>query len=131
METSTRRASAIQEFYDRFVTQDWDWLRERLHPDVEFINPLDAVEPGTRSGVDAFVRAVSKVHEIFDYDGAEVVELTGRGDRVVALVRFLVRGQGSDVPVDAQFAHLLSWDGDRLRRFEWFRDRDEAVAALA
>lgn len=26
-----------------------------LHPDIEWVNPSDAVEPGTRAGIEAFV----------------------------------------------------------------------------
>ena len=116
--------------YEVFVSGDFDELEQHLHPRVEFVNPADAVEPGTRIGPGAFIGAVRRLHDMFDYDGFELAEFVERGNDAVAVVRFLARGRGSDAPVDARFAHLLSWDSDKLARLEWFRSADEAIEAL-
>ena len=130
MSVSSSRRDQTNLLYETFVTGRLDALGEHLHPRVEFVNPEDAVEPGTRIGPSAFIGAVRRLHDMFDYDGFELVDFVERVDGAVAVVRFLARGRGSDAPVDAQFAHLLSWEEDKVVRLEWFRSADDAIAAL-
>jgi ketosteroid isomerase-like protein len=130
MSVDISRRDQAELLYEAFVSGDLDGLGQHLHPRVEFVNPDDAVEPGTRIGPSAFIGAVRKLHDMFDYDGFELVGFTESGDGAVAVVRFLARGRGSNAPVDASFAHLLSWADEKLARLEWFRSADEALAAL-
>ena len=130
MSVDTTRRDQVALLYEAFVTGDFDGLAEHLHPRAEFVNPADAVEPGTRIGQGPFIGAMSKLHDMFHYDGFELVDFVQRGDSAVVVVRFLARGRGSDAPVDARFAHLLSWADEKLARLEWFRSADDAIAAL-
>jgi ketosteroid isomerase-like protein len=130
MSVSTSRRDQTQLLYEAFVSGGFERLEEHLHPRVEFVNPADAVEPGTRIGPGPFIGAVRRLHDMFDYDGFELVDFVERGGSAVAVVRFLARGRGSDAPVDATFAHLMKWDEGKLTRLEWFRSADEAIAAL-
>ena len=34
-----------------------------LHPDIEWVNPSDALEPGTRTGIEAFSSITDELHE--------------------------------------------------------------------
>src|SRR4051812_20676226 len=70
-----------------------------LHPDIEYVNPAGAVEPGTRRGLAAFVGAVTRVAESWDYWRIEPEELLPLGDRVVAIVGYRARGRGSQLEV--------------------------------
>jgi ketosteroid isomerase-like protein len=60
----------------------------------------------------------------------EAEQLIGSGDRILALVRWRGRGKGSGIEVDAGGAHLWTFRDGLVNRFEVYRDRDEARAAL-
>jgi ketosteroid isomerase-like protein len=60
----------------------------------------------------------------------EVDELIPRGDRILALVRWRGRGKGSGVSMEAGGAHLWTFRDGLAIRFDVYRDRDEARAAL-
>ena len=120
----------MEQVYQRFVSGRLDELRARLHPQVLFVNPDDAIEPGTRHGPTAFIHALERLHDLFEYEGAEIEGWAERGDRALATVRFTVRGRGSGAPLAEQLAHLLEFEGNRVARLEWFRDEAAGLAAL-
>ena len=130
MSGTSERRDRLDGLYSAFVTGNFDRVREGLSAQVEYVNPADAVEPGTRVGPDAFVAALRRLHEMFDYDGVEIVRLVEQGDCTVSVARFIAKGRSSDVHVDSVFTHLIVWDGSHLSRLEWFREPEEALAAL-
>jgi len=60
----------------------------------------------------------------------ELDELIPRGARILALVRWRGRGRGSGVEMEADGAHLWTFRDGLVVRFDVYRDRDEARAAL-
>ena len=60
----------------------------------------------------------------------EVDELIPRGDRILAMVRWRGRGKGSGVKMEAGGAHLWTFRDGLVVRFDVYRDREEARAAL-
>jgi ketosteroid isomerase-like protein len=60
-------------------------------------------------------------------DAEQMVE---SGDRILVLVRWKGHGKGSGVEMDAAGAHLWTFRDGRVVRYEVYRDRDEARAAL-
>lgn len=123
------RRTLIEQLYERFAGGRLEEIRPQLHPDVVFVNPGDAIEPGIRRGPEEFIAALAGLHELFDYEGADLERWAARGDRALAVVRFRLRGKGSGAPLSEGFAHLLEFDGDRLVGLEWFRD--EAAGRIA
>jgi ketosteroid isomerase-like protein len=98
-------------------------------PEVEWINPEYAVEPGTRRGPEGFRKAVRATHEIFDEVKFEIEEMIEVGDRVVATGTMMARGKGSGLEVAQSFGIVFTIREGRLIRFQWFRDPSEARAA--
>jgi ketosteroid isomerase-like protein len=60
----------------------------------------------------------------------ELDELIPRGQRVLALVRWRGKGKGSGVEMEAGGAHLWTFRDGLIVRFDVYRDREEARAAL-
>jgi ketosteroid isomerase-like protein len=60
----------------------------------------------------------------------DVEELVQSGDRILALVHWKGRGKGSGVEMEAGGAHIWTFRDGRAVRFDVYRDRDEARAAL-
>ena len=54
-----------------------------LHPDIEYVNPPGAVEPGTRRGIAAYEDALRSMNESFEDVSIKVHEMKDVGDQVV------------------------------------------------
>jgi ketosteroid isomerase-like protein len=111
------------------------WMeRRRLEPevltrDVEWVNPPDSVEGGTRRGVKAFNEAIASVFEGWEESRFEPERVIARGEEIVALGE--LRAHGRAVPHEVRQEHGQIWtfrDG-RLARMRWFNSHREALEA--
>ncbi len=101
-----------------------------LHPDTEYVNPPDAVEPGTRRGAAGW-RAVleSQRTGLGPAATAELDELVVRGDRVFVRSSLRTGGGASGVEVDGPtIGGVWTIRDGLIRRFEWRWDAEEARA---
>jgi uncharacterized protein len=108
---------------------DPEALTERVDPGIEYVNPPEAVEPGTRQGFDEVVAAMQSTADSFDSVRHEVRQVFDGGDVVVASVVFLTRGRGSDAEIAQDEAHTWTFRDGKIVRFEWGRDLDAALEA--
>ena len=98
-------------------------------PDVEYVNPPEAVDPGVRRGTAEVARAFQNLSESFDVFRHELHELFDAGDSVVAWVSFRTRSGGSEAEVVQKEAHTWTLRSGRVVRFEWGRDLKAALEA--
>ncbi len=98
-------------------------------PDIEYVNPPEAVDPGVRRGTAEVARAFQNLSESFDAYRHELHELFDAGDSVVAWVSFCTRSGGSETEVVQQEAHTWTLRGGKVVRFEWGRDLKAALEA--
>ena len=105
-------------------------LEPHLHPDIEWVNPEDAIEGGTRRGL-------TGMRLMFDnffagFGGAsttDVEEVESRGDRALVVGRPHVRGESSGADVLGPQVGLIFTIGNGLiARIEWHYDVHEARA---
>lgn len=102
----------------------------QAHPDVEFVNPPYALEPGTRRGIEGVRTALRNMLDAFVDLRFESVRVIDLGERVVALGTWTGRGKGSRYRFDPQpFAFLITFRDGQMIRYEWFNEHDEALAA--
>jgi ketosteroid isomerase-like protein len=100
-----------------------------LHPDIEWVNPSDALEPGTRTGIDAFTSITEGLDDTIRDLRMDVERFIDAGGRVVVIAT--MRGQGSTSGVEIERRHGSVWtirDGKAVR-FQWFYEPDEALEA--
>jgi uncharacterized protein len=116
--------------YDAFNRVDTPSTRELMHPEIEWVNPEDAVEPGTRRGFDEYQGALRSVREVFRDAKIEVERLVEAGDRVAARVRMSVHLHASDMDTVVRQSHLWTFRDGKAVRFEWFTDPERAIKAL-
>jgi ketosteroid isomerase-like protein len=102
--------------------------REQLADDVEWVNPEDAVETGTRRGADAFLQAVASVFEGWEESGFEIERVIESGDDVIALgqLRTLSR---SGLEVTDPHGEIWTFKDGKVVRMEWFRTHADTLAA--
>jgi len=105
-------------------------LEDLMDPDVEYVNPADAIEGGTRKGLAGMRTAFENF-----FAGAgnratiELEQVHERGERVFVRGRIHAKGASSGAEVvgpPGGIIHTLR-DG-RLIRMEWHFDADEAFA---
>jgi uncharacterized protein len=101
-----------------------------LHPDIEWVNPSDAVEPGTRAGIEAFSSIMEELDETIRGLRMDVERCIDAGDRVVVIAT--MRGHGGASGVELERRHGAVWtirDGKAVR-FQWFHEPDDALETV-
>ena len=116
-------------YADGLLDHAFDAIQPLLHPDVEFINPAEAVEPGTRRGIDEVMTAFRAVGA-FETATSELRELFPAGDSVVAAVTFRARSRDSGVELNQDEAHTWTFRNGKVTRFGWCRDLASALEAV-
>jgi ketosteroid isomerase-like protein len=121
----------VRSVYAAWNREDLPGPRELLDPDVEYVNPPDAVEPGTRRGLDAFAQAVAKTLEGWETWRMEVEDLEAHGEDVAVVLSYRARGRVSGVEVAGRESALWTVRDGHVVRYAWFRDVDGAKRALS
>lgn len=115
--------------------QDWQRhgfgvVRELMDPNIEYVNPAYAVEPGTRRGYDGFSAAAQSINSIYPDRRLSPLKFYDAGSRVAVRVRVVARGVGSNVEVDTERGYVFDIRNGRIVRYAWFNDPDEALKAV-
>ena len=127
---SRENVEVVQHIYDEgLMDHAVEEMRPLLAPDVEYVNPAEAIEPGTRQGIDEAMVAFRAL-SAFETTMSELRELFPAGDSVVAAVTFRARSRGSDVELTQEEAHTWTFRDGKVTRFEWSRDLAAALEAV-
>jgi len=128
---SQENVEIVRRIYDEgLIDRDPEkWLLELATPDVEYVNPPYAVEPGVRRGPIAVVRAMRSFAEVWENSRHELHELFDCGDSVVASVSWYTRSRGSESELVQEEAHTWGLRKGRITRFEWGKDLGTALQA--
>jgi ketosteroid isomerase-like protein len=100
--------------------------RRYIHPEIEYVNPPDAVEPGTRSGADSFAR----IRDAYDDVRIKPDKLIDAGDDVVVIATVNATGRGSGIPIEWHHGYIWTINEGKAVRFRWFNDPREALEAM-
>ena len=108
---SQENVEIVRSFYRAWARDEIPGPVELMDPEIEYVNPAGAVEPGTRRGLAAFSNAVEKVYEGWESWQMELEKVTAEGDQVVVVVSYRARGRGSGVEVEGRESAL--WNSPR------------------
>jgi ketosteroid isomerase-like protein len=100
-----------------------------MDPEIEYVNPAGAVEPGTRRGIGAFTTAVEGVLEGWETWAVEPEQFTAVGDQVAVVVGYRARGRASGVEVEGRESALWTLRDGKVRRYAWFHEPADALEA--
>jgi ketosteroid isomerase-like protein len=100
-----------------------------MDPDVEWVNPPDAIEGGTRRGRSGFEQAQSAFGRAYRYVGFDVERMVDAGEDVGVVANVVVRGRGSGIDIPQRMGFLFTFHAGRVVRFEWSNDPDALVAS--
>ena len=100
-----------------------------MDPEIEYVNPAGAVEPGTRRGRAAFATAVGKTFEGWETWEMEPEQFKAVGDQVAVVLSYRARGRGSGVEVEGRESALWTLSNGRVSRYAWFHEPADALEA--
>ncbi|MGH2980308.1 MAG: nuclear transport factor 2 family protein [Solirubrobacterales bacterium] len=107
-----------------------DAVAAEAHPEIEFVNPPYAIEPGTRNGVEGFKTGMRNMLDAFEELRFESLRVIDHGDHVIALGMWTGRGRGSRYRFEPQpFAFVVTLQDGQMIRYEWFAEHAEALRA--
>jgi ketosteroid isomerase-like protein len=95
------------------------------------VNPDYAMEGGVREGLASLREGLRNLHDQFDYHSLEIQEMIEGEAGVLVIARLRASGRSSRVPIDEVFSHVFRIHDGRVVSYEWFRTREEGLAALA
>jgi ketosteroid isomerase-like protein len=101
-----------------------------LHPDIEWVNPSNALEPGTRTGIEAFTSITEGLDATIRDLRMDVERFIDAGDRVVAIATMRGHGSASGVEVERRHGSVWTIRDRKAVRFQWFYEPDEALEAV-
>jgi hypothetical protein len=121
-----------QSAYEAFGRGDMAALAEVMADDIEWVNPGDPDDDpnaGTFKGKEAVLGWFGGLASTLDFTTFEPREFIAQGDKVVSIVyaEATVRSTGRSVVQDE--AHVWTFRGGKLARFQIFFDTAAAAAA--
>lgn len=126
---SQENVDAVRRIYAAWVREGSPVPSGLLDQEIEWVNSPDAVEPGTRRGIDAFAAAAESVSDAFEDARVEIDEMLDAGERVVVIATLRGRGRGSGADVERRQGYVWTMRDGRAIRFEWFNEADAALRA--
>jgi ketosteroid isomerase-like protein len=127
---SQENIELVRRFYEeQLIDRDVDRILELATPDIQYVNPPYAVEPGVRNGPDAVARAMRGFAEVWRRSRHELHELFDCDDVVVASVSWHTLSRGSATELVQDEAHSWTLRDGRIARFEWGLDLASALHA--
>src|SRR5829696_2416978 len=100
-------------------------------PDIEYVNPPDEVDPGSRRGRTDVMLALRRARQSFSEYRHELQKLFDAGDIVVVAVNFhgSIRVRTRREVIRKEEAHVWTFRDGKIVRFENGRDLKEALEA--
>jgi ketosteroid isomerase-like protein len=116
---SDARVTTIETFVDAWNRQDLEAALSLVDDDFEFVNPPNAVEPGTRRGIEDLTMVLRKQWEALGTGGlVEIDRVHEREDHVITEAR-LSRGMPeSSARVEVQALLRWAFEDYRLIRMQ-------------
>ena len=127
---SGRRLELARRIYDAIVAGDLAKAMAGAADEIEWRNPAEAVEPGTRRGTTAFADALGALLAQFDYERLEILDSVEHGDALAVRLRVVATGRASGARIDEVFGQVFRFDGERVTAFEWSPDPSAALKAV-
>jgi ketosteroid isomerase-like protein len=123
-------ADIVHRLYAAWQRDGFGVVPELMAPDIEYVNPPYAVEPGVRHGHDGFAEAAGALLAIYGEYTVTAAELREAGDRVAVTARVATSSRGNAIPIEAERGYLFDVRDGKVTRFAWFNDPREALAEL-
>ena len=124
---SEDRQALVRRSVDAWNAADWEeQLRAIWTPDGSIVAPNGWPEPGEFDGWNAMLEQWRRIKGSWAEERVSVVDLESIGERVLAHVRWTMRGDASGAPLEVEVAMVCEFEGDRLSKMSYFLDQETA-----
>jgi ketosteroid isomerase-like protein len=127
---SQESVDVVRRLFDAWEREGFGVVAELMDPEIEYVNPPYAVEPGTRRGYDGFTLAAEAVRTVYGERRFEPLEYREAGERVAVRARVIARGLGSGLEVDTERGYVFDVRCGKVLRMAWFNEPVEALQAV-
>jgi ketosteroid isomerase-like protein len=127
---SDQNVELVKRLYDAWQRDGFGVVPALMDPEIEYVNPPYAVEPGTRRGYEGFEIAAQAIRSVYPNRRFEPLAFYDAHNRVAVRVRVVARGIGSSVEVDAERGYVFDVRDAKIVRFAWFNEPLEALEAV-
>ena len=97
-----------------------------MDPQIEYVNPPDAVETGTLRGPKSF----GLIRDAFDDVQVRPERFVDAGDDVVVVAKLTGTSRGGRVPIEREHGYVWTIRNGKAIRFRWFNTAPEALEAV-
>ena len=97
-----------------------------MNPDIEYVNPPDAVETGTLRGPASF----GLIRDAYDDVEVRPTRFVDAGNDVVVVATLIGVSRGARVPVEREQGYIWTIQDGNAIRFRWFNNALEALEAV-
>ena len=119
----------LERLYRDWSRGDFKASADVLHPDIEWRQAAEAVEPGMRQGRAEVSQMTRGVFEALQDFRVEPVEFMQVGDQVVVVARLRGISRVTGLQLALTAAQLWTFAGGKAVRVEWYPDAAAALAA--
>ena len=132
---SQENLEIVQAIYAEAAEGKFETTLRFFHPDVEYSRHASGAGgtavglSETARGVEAMVKVGLEWVQTFDWLRVQAERFIEVGDSVVVFVRHTGNAKASGLPIEGEFADVLTLCEGRVIRFEQYRDRAEALEA--
>jgi ketosteroid isomerase-like protein len=127
---SQENVGVVERLFDAWRREGFGVVTELMDPEIEYVNPSYAVEPGTRRGYEGFTIAAEAVRAVYGERLLVPLELYDAGSKVAVRARVVARGIGSSVEVDTERGYVLDLRDGKVVRLAWFNHPAEALETV-
>ncbi len=123
------RVQLVRRAFELYLAgETGEWLA-MLHPEIELEVDEEVITSGSYRGREQFAEWARAWDEMWEDISYEPVEFHEGPAVLVAGVRQTSRGTGSGVPVDQVAWWVFRFEGDQVRRAQFFPEREAALEA--
>lgn len=130
MPVSQENVETVKRLYEAWQRDGFGVVPELMDPDIEWVNPPNAIEPGTRRGYDGFAAAASLFSSVYRESRVTDATFHDAGDRIAVTASMTSRGAGSEFPIDTQRGYVFDLRDGKVTRFAWFTDPAQALESV-
>ena len=127
---SQENVEIVRNAYDAYNRAGITAILDFLDPEIEWRNPAESPIAGVfvgHEGVIEWQRLADGAFEEMRFDPEQITELPD--GRVLAVLRFHLRGRGSEIDTEVPFAHLITIPHGKATQVRMFTSEAAALKA--
>ena len=129
-DNSEQNVEVVRRIYASWAPGSSPTESNLLDPDIEWVNPSDALEPGTRTGIEVFTSIIEELNDTIGDLRMDVERFIDAGDRVVVIATMRGHGSASGVGIERRHGSVWTIRDGKAVRFQWFYEPDQALEAV-